>query len=565
MSSPQHDNNQDPERKENPLFEGFSERDLLLALIDHMPDFIYIKDRDSKFILANKKLADTHGLESGMQMSGKSDYDYYPADLADKFYRNEQDIMASGTPIIGQEEKGLNEQGEDIHVSTTKIPLRNGQGKVIGIVGIGRDITPRKNAELKAHRHAEELEKINALLNEKQNELEKKSGELIAQTRNLQKAMLESEKLATALSETDDVVGIMDADCNLEWVNKSFTRMYGQTLEEFTAERGSHIADCSLNPDIREYLTRCQETGKTVLYHSEVQDKKGKTFWVQSTLTPILDETNRITQYVVIDADITELKKAQDMISQQKAELETRGRELEQANRTKDKFFSIIAHDLKNPFHTIIGFTELISLSYDEFPDEKKKEFISMIHDSSMFANNLLDNLLHWSRTQSKRIVYSPAQLDLRLSVSETLRLLGSSMEKKNVRFENLIPADTNAWADPNMIKTVIRNLLSNAVKITPDGGSIQVSCKKDGERWVVSVRDTGIGIHKDRQKSLFDFGDFETTSGTEGEPGTGLGLLICNEFVKKHGGTLDLDSSPGKGSTFSFDIPVYAQQEKHP
>ncbi len=536
----------------------FDEHQLLHTLIDNMPDFIYIKDRSSRFILANKRLANSHGLQSGEQVVGKSDHDYYPKELADKYYSNEQEIIKSGQPMIGIEEKTLNEAGEEIYLSTTKIPFKDKKGRIIGIVGIGRDITDRVTAEKELFNHAEELQMVNALMEEKQEEIQQQAEELAAQAENLQMANQELEKLSVAVSETDNVVLILDAEGNFEWVNKSFTRVYGQTLDEYTGKYGRNILKGSKNPHIKEILDKCRKSGNTVRYQSEAKDKNGNMIWTQSTLTPVFDIGKRIVRFVAIDTDITALKKAQELINRQKSELEVRGRQLEQANATKDKFFSIIAHDLKNPFHTILGFSDLMSRNFDEITDEKKKEFLGLINESSQLAHDLLENLLSWSRAQTDRIRFKPSKMELQSAVLEIQQFANSSLEKKKILFTNDIPAGTFAYADPDMILTVLRNLVSNAIKFSPESGNIKVSAEPGEEKIIIRVIDNGVGIPEEQQKKLFSFGEFQTTTGTDGEHGTGLGLLICHEFIKRNDGTLAVESETGVGSTFYFDLPAY-------
>jgi PAS domain S-box-containing protein len=184
----------------------FDEKHLLYTLIDNMPDFIYIKDTDSNFIVANQKIMNVHGLKSRDQLIGKSDHDFYPKELADKYHRNEQAIIRTGKPLINHEERSLDEKGNDIYLSTTKIPLHDADGKIIGIVGIGRDITDKIKAEEKLLDHSEQLQQINAILEEKQEEIQQQTEELSAQTDNLRLANQELEKLSVAVSETDNVV-----------------------------------------------------------------------------------------------------------------------------------------------------------------------------------------------------------------------------------------------------------------------------------------------------------------------------------------------------------------------
>ncbi len=543
--------------------ETYDQGHLLHTLIDNMPDFIYIKDRSSRFILANKKAASNHGLESGSQLIGTTDHDFYSAELADKYYKNEQDIMKSGQPLIDIEEKGRNEKGEQIYLSTTKIPFRDREGKIIGIVGIGRDITARKKAEMELLERTERLQQLNTLLEEKREEIQQQAEELAVQADHLQAVNQELEKMTVAVTEADNVILILDDKGNFEWVNRSFTRVYGQTLKAYTEQFGRNIAEGGKNPQFGVFLEKCRESGKTMHYQSETTDHKGEKIWTQSTLTPVFDPEGKIIRFVAIDADITALKKAEDLIKKQKTELEIRGRELEKANLTKDKFFSIIAHDLKNPFHTIIGFSELLLRDYKDLDDQRKREYLRLINESSQQANTLLENLLNWSRTQTGRIQCNPSLMELNSTVHQVRGRLHSAMKSKEIVFENKVPVDTPVWADQNMIRTVLRNLMSNAVKFTPPKGRLEVSSEKDAGRVTVRVSDTGVGIAKDKLDKLFDLGELSTTQGTDGEQGTGLGLLICHEFVIQNGGTLNVSSQEGKGSTFSFDLPCSEPQKE--
>jgi len=531
------------------------EKHLLYTLIDNMPDFIYLKDTDSKFIVANQKLIDVHHLKSRDQLIGKSDHDFYPRELADKYRWNEQAIIRTGKPLINHEERSLDEKGNDIYLSTTKIPLHDADGKIIGIVGIGRDITDKRKAEGKLLDHAEQLQQINALLEEKQEEIQQQSEELSAQADNLRMANQELEKLSVAVSETDNVVIILDAEGNFEWVNNSFTTIYGYTLDQFIEERGKNILEGSHHPQIEDILASCRDSGKTIRYQTETMDKDGNVIWTQSTLTPVLNADKQIIRFVAVDTDITAVKKAQYMVNTQKAEIELQRDQLEKANITKDKFFSIIAHDLKNPFHSIMGFTDLLIKNYNDFEDIKKLEFLGLINESSQYANNLLDNLLHWSRTQTERIKYSPIKFDLHSLVNEIQHMLHGNAEKKQLAFLNLVPEASYVYADKNMIHTVLRNLVSNSIKFTPAEGTISVEAVPGEEIIHVKVKDNGVGIPLDKQSKLFSFGEFHSTSGTAGEPGTGLGLIICFEFIKKHGRELSLSSESGKGTSFTFDL----------
>lgn len=533
----------------------FDEKHLLYTLIDNMPDFIYLKDRNSKFIVANQKILDVHGLKSRDQLIGKSDHDFYPEDLADKYLWNEQAIIRTGKPLINHEERCLDEKGNEIYLSTTKIPLHDENGTIIGIVGIGRDITDKRKGEEKLLDHSEQLQQINVLLEEKQEEIQQQSEELAAQADHLRHANQELEKLSVAVSETDNVVIILDAEGNFEWVNNSFTRVYGYTMDQFIQERGKNILEGSHHPNIQDILTKCRDSGKTVRYQTETEKNDGSVIWTQSTLTPVLNADKQIIRFVAVDTDITAVKKVQEVVNNQKAEMELQRDQLEKANITKDKFFSIIAHDLKNPFHSIMGFTDLLIKNYHDFEDTKKLEFLGLINESSQYANNLLDNLLLWSRTQTERIKYTPIKFDLHSLVNEIQQMMHGNAEKKQLALLNLVPEPSYVYADRNMIHTVFRNLVSNSIKFTPAEGTISIEAVPKEELIQVIVKDNGVGIPLDKQGKLFSFGEFHSTSGTAGEPGTGLGLIICFEFVKKHGSKLSFDSESGKGTSFTFNL----------
>jgi len=411
-------------------------------------------------------------------------------------------------------------------------------------------------AEAKLIEHAEKLEHANTLLEEKQEEILQQAEELAAQTENLIKANQELEKLSVVARETDNVVIILDAEGNFEYVNNSFTKVYGYTLEQFVQSKGKNILQASFNPDIIDIMTKCRDSKETIRYQSEAINNDGKTIWTQSTLTPILDDQKNITRFVAVDSDITALKKAQEIINQQKKEIENQRDELERLNNTKDKFFSIIAHDLRNPFNSILGFSELLIKDFANIEDQRKKEFIGLIFESSQNAHNLLENLLQWSRTQSDSIKFNPSELSLSHIIGENLHLFHVSLEKKNITFTSEIDANTTIYADKNMTGTVIRNLLNNAIKYTPDGGKISIKCQDKGGFMAIDVADTGIGINSEDLPKLFHLEEFHTTLGTEGETGTGLGLIVCQDFIQRHGGKISVISEPGKGTTFTFTLP---------
>lgn len=237
--------------------------------------------------------------------------------------------------------------------------------------------------------------------------------------------------------------------------------------------------------------------------------------------------------------------------------VEQRTKELKELNATKDKFFSIIAHDLKNPFNTLLGFSELMMLNLNAYDKEQILEFIKVIHSTSKNAYSLLENLLEWSRSQTGRIELKPEKIDLLKVTEENIILLKGIADNKDIKIINEVAKDTAAYADLNMINTVIRNLLTNALKYTEKGGTVKISSDAQDDMVKISVTDNGIGIMEEDLDKLFRIDANFSTPGTEDEAGTGLGLILCKEFVQKNNGKIEAKSTLGEGSEFSFTLPV--------
>ena len=224
-------------------------------------------------------------------------------------------------------------------------------------------------------------------------------------------------------------------------------------------------------------------------------------------------------------------------------------------NITKDKFFSIISHDLKNPFNAILGFSTILSEDYNSLTDNEIKEFIVNIRESSASAYKLMDNLLIWTRAQTNRLSFNPEDMDLCIVALETIELLKPIAHSKDIVLRTNIPLNSIVFADKNMIETVIRNLISNGIKFTNPGGSVSISAVKYDDKINVIIADTGVGIHKDFIGKLFRIDQMYKTEGTKGESGTGLGLILCKEFVEKNNGKISIESEPEKGTKVIIEL----------
>lgn len=245
------------------------------------------------------------------------------------------------------------------------------------------------------------------------------------------------------------------------------------------------------------------------------------------------------------------------IVNQRTIEIKKQRDELLMLNSTKDKFFGIIAHDLRNPFNSILGFSELIIDKLKKQDFKTSLFFMETLRKTSISAYELLDNLLTWSRSQSGVIPFNPEVLDINKQINHSVAMLEGSAQIKGIKLGSSISANLFVYADKNMLLTILRNLLTNAIKFSQEGDSVTVSSKASGNYIIVSVSDTGIGIAANVISKLFKVDEDIKTEGTANEPGTGLGLILCKEFVEKNNGKIWVESTLEKGSCFSFTLPI--------
>ncbi len=362
------------------------ERDLFNTFIEHIPDSIFFKDTQNKFLRVNQATLDKFNLTRHEELIGKTDYDFFAREHADKAAEDEQEILESGKPIIAKEEHEVFTDGTEKWVSTTKIPFTDSNNKIVGTCGITRDITPMKLAELKQAEYNDELKKLNI---------------------------------------------------------------------------------------------------------------------------------------------------------------------------AKDKFFSILAHDLRSPFTALLGYSEMLKCECNNMEPEEVESIASSVYESAKKLYQLLDNLLEHSRAQLGRIKFEPANVQLVKIATSIIGLLSPNAERKNIRLVNEIEESLDMEADEFMLNTIFRNLISNAIKFTEEGGEIIIRAKLLSEVVEISIADSGTGMSPEETSKIFDNEYGFTHPGTQNESGTGLGLLLCKEFIQKHNGNIWVESKKNIGSTFYFNLPL--------
>lgn len=269
---------------------------------------------------------------------------------------------------------------------------------------------------------------------------------------------------------------------------------------------------------------------------------------ISAQLTAIVEEEHDGNCLLTV-LDISDRKKAEQ-------ELEEVAKRMRILNSQKDMFFSVIAHDLKNPFNSIIGYSELLLMDIRNKEYEAAEEYSEIILNSSIRAMDLLGNLMEWAKSQTGRIIYNPTQILLADVVNEVVDLFDQIARQKDITIRKEIPGAIEISADKNMIATVVRNLVSNAVKFTKPGGEITIFTKETPDSFTLCVKDFGIGIPQEILEKLFKLDSNFTSLGTKNEKGSGLGLILCKEFMDKHKGRIWAETEKNQGSTFYVEFP---------
>lgn len=313
--------------------------------------------------------------------------------------------------------------------------------------------------------------------------------------------------------------------------------------------------------------------------------REGHTVWVRCRGMMIRDRAGRPTRMLGAHTDVTALKRTEYELARRTAELEaqivelqdqeqrleTQAEELvtlaenledarahlEELNVQKDKFFSIVAHDLKSPFNPLLGFSELLATQGAGLPPEKVQEYGALLHRAATEAFKLLEDLLDWSRIQLDRVEFDPGAVNLQDLVAKNIARYQYAAQGKGVALRSDGMEPLCAYCDPRMLDTVVRNLVSNSIKFTPPGGEIVFSSRGEAVSVVLEIRDTGVGIPPQRLAELFAIGSRESSTGTSGETGTGMGLVICKELMDRQGGSMAVDSTVGAGTTFTLRLPA--------
>ena len=352
-----------------------------------------------------------------------------------------------------------------------------------------------------------------------------------------------------AFDQSPVSIVITDTEGKIEYVNPKFSSLTGYTQDEVKGEK-TKVLKTSMTP--KETFADLWQTIKAGnVWHGEFVNKKknNEVYYEEAVIAPVKDEKQKIINYLAIKTDITRRKADEELIQHH-------NEELTELNSTKDRLFSIIAHDLRGPIGNLQQLLEIIAYDINQGDRAKVDELLLMLKSTARTSFVLLDNLLSWSRSQLNAISLETEHFNLALIISDALNLMETSIKQKNISVSTNDMADCTVFADRPTIDVVVRNLLSNAIKFTPRNGEINICIDVQEKENILSIADTGVGIEEDRLEKIFSFAENRSTRGTAGEKGTGLGLVLSNEFVVKNNGRIWAKSSPGEGSIFYVALP---------
>lgn len=355
-----------------------------------------------------------------------------------------------------------------------------------------------------------------------------------------------------------DAIFLMNKEVFLD-CNPRATEVFGCKREDIIGRSPLDFSPLFQSDGVESKEKAGERIDRAMSGHSQVFEwkhikKDGTPFDAEVSLNPVPLEGEVHLQAIV--RNISKRKKSEEQLLKYT-------RELQDLNHAKDKFFSIISHDLKGPFNAILGFSDILANEWDDYTDEERQHFIQNIHTSAKNTYQLLENLLEWGMTQTGTLIFNPITFDLSLVVNEVVILMREPAESKQIKLFTAINFNTMVLADENMVRTIMRNLVSNAVKYSQPGDQVKITGHKiektsDKPGMVkVCVHDTGVGIAPDLVPKLFRIDEKVRSNGTAQEKGTGLGLILCKELVEKNGGTIFVESEPEKGSKFCFTLPV--------
>ncbi|MFH1196865.1 MAG: PAS domain S-box protein [bacterium] len=488
------------------------ERYLMDSLMDNSPDHIYFKDVNSRFIRMNKAQVNRFSLNDYSEAIGKSDYDFFSVEHADQAYEDEQRIIMTGEPIIGFEEKETWPDGSETWVSTTKMPLRDMNGNIIGTFGVSRDVTKRK-------------------LYEK-----------------------ELKKLYQAVEQSPVSIVITDLKGNIEFVNKSFEETTGYTLLDVYQNNPRILKSGHTSHQEYEVMWNTISSGKTWAGEFCNKKKDGEYYWESAVISPIVNNSNEIINYLAVKLDITEKKRITD-------ELILAKERAEKSDRLKSEFLIQISHEIRTPLNVISSFNDLLKL---ELEDKIEKDLFDGFEHTAVAVKRIIrtvELMIHLSEVYTGTFEYQPEIFNLQIIINDVYAEYKEIAERKRIDFK--IVSENNEiklFADESTVREIFTNIIDNALKFTTTGG-VKIEILEKSEKAVnVVVTDTGIGIDEAYMSNLFKPFMQEERGYTRSFDGNGLGLALVSKYCDMNNAKIAIESVKGKGTKVTVSFNKYRE-----
>jgi PAS domain S-box-containing protein len=485
------------------------------AVIDAMPSPVFVKDEQHVYIAVNDAMCEFTG-KPRSELVGKSDYDLFPEHEADVFWAKDQEVFESGLPI--ENEESITDASGIAHWILTRKRGYTLPGGNRMLVGVMTDLTERRRVEIA-----------------------------------LRDSEAQANRLALVASRTQNAVIITDAAGRVEWVNDGFVRMTGYSLAEVAGTvPGRMLQTEQTDAATVARVAQCVAKGDPFQVELVNQAKDGRRYWLSIDAQPIRDQDGRLTNFIAIESDITERKQAEEELRQAKAAAEA-------ASRSKSEFVANMSHEIRTPMNGVLGMTELL---LDSDLSERQRRLAQTIRNSGEALLNIINDILDFSKIEAGRMELDCNAFDVRAVVEETAELLAARAHSKGIELACNIAAEVppGLEGDAGRLRQVLTNLIGNAVKFTESGEVVvavtKVADAADGTCMLeFSVCDTGIGMNAEAKARLFQpFSQADGTT-TRRYGGTGLGLAISRQLVQLMGGRIALESEPGMGSRFWFQL----------
>jgi len=486
-----------------------NERKLLRTLIDHLPDAIYVKDKNARKLLANRADMEIMNYISETDIIGKTDLEIFNSAYERGGYDEDIAVLETGQPMLNKEDRYYDRDGKLHWRIISKIPLFDKHGIITGLVGIGHDITEQKKANETIH------------------------------------------KLSKSIEQSPSMVVITDTDGNIEYVNPIFTEITGYTLEEATGLNPRLLKSGQTPNTMYEELWKTITSGEVWRGEFYNRKKNGEHFWEWTVITSLKNEEGKITNYIAIKEDITLRKKME-------ADLVVAKEKAEENDRLKSAFLANMSHEIRTPLNCILGFAELISEPDSQSEPDQNIEFAQLIMASGNNLLSIINNIMDISKIEAGQVQITKTRFVAQHLINDIWQEFGYKAIEKGLQFNiasSTPKKDIHIESDEPKIKQVLINFVGNALKFT-ENGFIEIGLSVTEDSVQFFVKDTGIGIPLIFHDNIFERFRQVESSTTKKYGGNGLGLAISKSLIEMLGGTIGMESTPGEGSTFYFILP---------